>query len=367
VRIKFALLLMLAMSLFPGAIHAQGTTIEFNRWDARIIARSGSDQLQIAETQEIRVIGGTLSRGNRFWTRPVQIQNVFIVTGSDNATTELTAGNSAQRGAYALSQSGDQTTLSYTLPTPQNSGATFVVQINYLTTSPTSGMVDWRVVPAEHDFTVRSSTVRITLPAGQVPDASLIRSTQANAKVQVNGNDITITSGSPLAPRESFSIQIPFGSGVGAGSNNNTGGNTNPGIVPPVSDPGVAQPTDGSFQLPGLGGLAAIVCIGGGLLLLLLVVGGGGLLRSLLGGVVRSGLSGGGLGGLGGGRSSGLGGLGGLFGNSRNNSAPGPFNQSSPPPAEPPVERGFRPSADQDRNIGKVGDDKDSGGGASFS
>ncbi len=363
-RTKFALLLMLALTLFPGMIHAQGTSVEFNRWDARIVARSGSDQLQIAETQEIHVTGGTLSRGNRSWTRPVQIQNVFVVLNSDGSTTELTAGDGAQRGTYALLQSS---TLNYTLPTPQNSGAVFVVQINYLTTSPTSGMVDWRVVPAEHDFTVKSSTVRITLPAGQVPDASLIRPSQANAKVQVNGNDITVISGSALAPREEFSIQIPFGSGVGAGSNSN-GGNTNPGVVPPVSDPGVAQPNDGGFQLPGLGGIAAIVCIGGGLLLLLLVVGGGGLLRSLLGGVARGGLSGGGLGGLGGGGQSGggLGGLGGLFGNSRN-SAPGPFNQSSAPPVEPPVERGFRPSAEQDRNIGKVGDDKDSGGGASFS
>ncbi len=208
-------------------------------------------------------------------------------------------------------------------------------------------MVDWKIVPAEHNFTVKSSTVRITFPSGQAPDPSLARASQSNANVQVNGNELIITSAGPIAPQQAFSIQVPFGAGVGAAGNSDNSGQANPNGNPAL--PPQNQPDNGTqIQLPGLGTILLIVCVVG----FLLLVGGGSLLRSLLGGFLGGGSSSGNQGPFGGG------GFGGNQG--------GPFGGGSGGSSQGPVQRGFRPSSNQNRDVPNVGNDKDSGGGANF-
>jgi predicted membrane protein DUF2207 len=344
-RSRLGLVLLTVLLLTPALAFAQNVNVEWTRWDAQIAVQS-DNTLQIAETHEVHVLDGQVKQGTRFWTDPVQLQAVYLVRGNNQQPRALVQGRGGQPGTYTVSQSGPQTTLTYYLDSPANANDTFTVQINYTATSPTTGMVDWKIVPADHAFTVRSSTAHIQFPAGQAPDPSLVRVSSGNAKVSVNGNAIVIQSQGDIPAQTAFGIQAPYGAGVGAaGDAGNPGGavnpvspgdqgsNPNPGEVPPVSEPGST-----SFQLPGLGTILLIVCVIG----VLLLVGGGSLLRGLLGGV------------LGGGGSAGASGdpLGGQSGSS--GSAQGGLN------------RGFRSSPDQNRPVGKVGNDKDSGGGASF-
>ncbi len=355
-RLKAGILLLMASLLFPQLIFAQSINAAWNRWDAQITVNSNSDQMQIAETQEIQVLNGTIHTGDRIWTHLVQVQSVYVNLSNDQTPRALAKGNGTQPGTYAVSQaSNDQTTLKYALSTPQNAGDTFVVQINYTATSPTTGMVDWVIVPGDHAFPVRSSTVRIHFPSGQAPDTSLARVSNGNGTAQISGNDLIIQSQGEIAAQQPFAIQVPYGAGVGAaGSNPNNNPNTNPvgpdnGVNPANPNPGPDQGTPGtSIQLPGLGTILMIVC-GLGLLLLL---GGGGLLRTLLGGF---------LGGALGGRGSSQGGP---FGGT----GQGPFNSGNQNPFQGSnsSERGFRPSSNQDREIGNIGNDKDRGGGAHF-
>jgi hypothetical protein len=330
---------LLAFALMPGLALAQSASVEFNRWDAQITVQANSDQMQIAETQEVHVTGGSVSHGTRTWTSAVQVQNVYLISGSDATPRELTKNANGQSGTYNITQSGSATTLTYALPAAQTSGATFVVQINYTAVSPTKGMVDWKIVPAEHNFVVKSSTVRINFPAGQAPDASLVRASQSNAQVQVSGNQVLITSADPIAASAAFSIQVPYGAGVGAAGNTDSGGvlnpASNPGAVPPQSQPGFSGP----IKLPGLGTIVAILCIGGIIIGVIVLLGGGRMLLGLVSSIL----------GLGRGTSGG--------------GQSGPVGGSN----QGPGQRGFRSSPNQNRDTGNVGNDKDSGGGASFS
>jgi len=355
VVVKFRLLaalLVLALFAVPAVTFAQSPNLEWTRWDAQITPQS-NNQLQIAETQEVAVSGGTVSRGTRYWTTPVNIQQVYIMSGNDQQPRQLQQGSSGQPGTYQLVNNGGNPTLQYVLPNAVGQGGNFLVQINYTAQSPTTGMVDWRVIPADHPYPVRSSTVTLNFPGGQAPDPSLVRA--SNAQVTANGNQIVIRSQGVIPAQQAFSIQVPFGNGVGAAGNS---GNTNPNVNPAGNDPNfggntgnvpAADPTaGGGINLPGGGTLLMILCVVG----FLLLVGGGSLLRGLLGGV------------LGGALNRGVGGrsanpLGGLFGGSN--------RQQGPTDGGAGFGRGFTQSSNQDRNIGNVGNDKDSGGGASFS
>ena len=400
-RIKIMALITLVCMLIPGLAFAQSPSVEWVRWDDQITVQANSDSLKIAEVQEIRITAGTVKHGTRDWTSPVQVQNVFLIVGNDTTPTELTAGDGNQPGTYKVSQSGNQTTLAYALPTPQNSGDSYIAQINYTATTPTTGVVDWNVVPGNHDFPILSSTVTIHFPNGQLPDSSLVRVSKGTGTVKINGNDVIIKSSAPIAAQQAFAIQVPFGAGVGAAAQpGSTGGNTNPvnppdnganPALPPQDQPGFGS---GAIQLPGLGTILCLVC-GAGVALLLLLFFGGRLLRSLFGSGGSStpnqgsgqgnGQGGGaGLSGLIGSLLSGL--LGSLLGGG-SNSPGGSFPGQDPNLGN---NRGFRPSAGgQDRNIGSsnevqgrgfrpsdggqdqgmgnVGNDKNSGGGAHFS
>src|SRR5579871_2766934 len=148
-RTRLIAIILLALGLTPAMVFAQNANVTFNRWDAQITVQSNSSQMQVAESQEVQVTSGTVSRGNRYWTDPVQVQSVYLVTGNNTQPQTLTQGDGTHPGSYSVSQSNNQTQLQYTLPTPVNSGSTFTVQINYTATSPTAGMVDWKVVPAD--------------------------------------------------------------------------------------------------------------------------------------------------------------------------------------------------------------------------
>jgi hypothetical protein len=359
-RSRLAALVLVVLLLTPTLAFAQNINIEWNRWDAQLAVQQ-NNQMQVAETQEIHVLNGTVRQGTRYWNDPVQIQAVYEILGNSQQPRALSQGNSGQPGTYNVSQDGNKTTLTYFLDTPQNAGDTFIAQINYAMQLPTGGLVDWSIIPPDHAFNVRSSTVRIQFPNGQAPDSSLVRVISGNANVSVTGNEVVLQSQGNIPPQQAFAVQVPFGAGVGAAGNT---GNT--GNVPPVSNPGdtginpvnpvvpADNPGGTSFALPGCGTLLLIACVVG----FLLLWGGGSLLRGLLGGGGRV---------LGGGGSSGAGGLGGLFGGGTNQGPlgggqQGPFGSSSDE-----VNRGFRPSADQNRDLGNVGNDKDrGGGGASF-
>jgi hypothetical protein len=337
-----SVILMLALCLIPSVVSAQATSVEWNRWDADITVQSNSEQIQIVEKQEVKVVTGTVRFGRRGWTTPVQIQTVFVSIGNSQPR-QLTEANDNAPGTYSLTQSGGEYVLRYNLDPAQNAGDTYFVQISYTAASPTTGMVDWIVIPTNRDFPVRSSTVRIRFPQGQVPDVSLARVVRGNGAAQINGNEIVIQLQGTVAPQQAFAIQIPFGPGVGAPAQGGESGGVNPGQQP--VDPGAVPGDPGTvIEVPGgLGSLLMILCVIG----FLVLIGGGGLLRGLLGG-------GSPFGGRGTGYDPGY------------DPGYGPYPGDETRPSTPTLRRGLRPSATPDRNIGRVGSDKDSGGSSSF-
>jgi hypothetical protein len=344
--------LLLVLFSLPGLAFAQDISLEWTRWDAQITVGQ-NDQLQIGETQEIAVNGGTVSRGARIWTNPVAIQGVFILLGEGSTPEQLTESNSGQPGTYSLATSGGNTTLTYYLNTPQRSGRSFIVKINYTADSKTPGMVDWRIVPGEHAFPVRSSKVTIRFPRGQTPDSSLVRISKGSGTTTVNGDTVTIQSQGDIAANEMFSVQIPYGAGVGAASNSGSGsgsssGGSSGGSTSNPSGGTASNPGDGTVNLPGGMGLIVLIAV----VIIFSIVSRGSLLKVLLNLFL-----GGGLKRLGGSSSR----TSNPFSDSR------PSNSSSSSSNQPSSsERGLRRSSSQDRKVGPTGDDKDSGGGANF-
>jgi len=305
-------------------VGAQSPSVEWDAWNAQITAYADSSQLDVAETQVINVLDGAVQAGQRDYSQPVDIQNVFVAVNGGQPQ-ELAPGQ------YQVSQGIDGgVILDYQLPTPVDAGGSFVVQINYTTDAVTPGLVDWFVVPGDHAAPVSSSTVTINFPNGQAPDPSFVRMIESNGTVSMSGNSIVVQSQGVIPPNQAFGIQVPFGAGVGAGAN--------PDAAQPVQ-PSQPVPTGGADG--GLGSLLPILCILG----VLLLFGGGSLLRNLLGGF--------------GGQSGG-----GIFGPTFGAGRPFGPTRTGGTPARPV--RGFRESANQNRPLPPLRTDKRRGGGASF-
>src|SRR5258706_578662 len=140
-RVKLVALVVLALLLVPGIAYAQSPAVEWTRWDA-LINVIGENQLQVAETQEIRVTSGSIHHGKRSWTDQVQVQNVYLIPAGSSTPQQLTAGNGTSPNTYRVSQSGGKTLLDYELPNQTAAGNRPVVQIHYYATSPTTGGAD---------------------------------------------------------------------------------------------------------------------------------------------------------------------------------------------------------------------------------
>src|SRR5262249_25272182 len=133
-RLRPILWLLVLLLAIPLSVSAQASpNVEWNRWDAQIAVQPNGDQLQIAETQEVHIIDGTIRQGARFWTNPVQIQAVYVVLNNGQNPTQLQSNSSGQPGTYTVKQEADRTTLTYNLPKTLQAGGTFTVQINYTT------------------------------------------------------------------------------------------------------------------------------------------------------------------------------------------------------------------------------------------
>jgi hypothetical protein len=331
-RLKWAsslVLLGLILATVGGAA-AQGPSVEWQAWNAQITAHANDSQLDVAETQIINVLDGSLSKGERDYTQQVDIQAVYLAMNGGQPR-ELTPGTGA--GTYQVSTGTGDVVLQYQLPTTAEAGDTFAVQINYSVPEPTPGLIDWFAVPGDHGAPVRSSTITINFPDGGAPDASLVRFTEGNGTVTVSGNSIVIQSQGTIQANQAFGVQLPYGAGVGVPGNSNP--NNNP--VQPV-------PTGGtSNDSGGLGSIIPLLCILG----VIILFGGGSLLRGLLGG-------------LGGNRSGG--GIFGGGGTPTNNNPLGGVGSGNTPTSG----RGFRESPNQNREVPTINSDKRRGGGASF-
>ncbi|MHB8629294.1 MAG: DUF2207 domain-containing protein [Aggregatilineales bacterium] len=336
------MLLGLLLAAVPSAF-AQSPSIDWAAWNAQITASANSSQLAIAETQNIKVTGGTLHAGERDFSDAVTIQNVYIaLNGQQPQQLSQGSGNSQ----YQVSNTNGQVVLNYTLPTPANAGDSFVVQINYTVNEAMAGVIDWNVVPGTHSVPIDSSSVTINFPDGQAPNPSLVRIVQGSGNVTTSGNSITVTAQGSIPANQSFEIQLPYGAAASGGNNPvNPVPNNNPGFNNnPIANNGAQAQT--GFNIP-----IWLICVGGCVLgviaLLLMLRGGTGLLGGLVGGL---------LGGAGsslnrGGPINRGGGGGGFFGGSGGS----------------PGGTGFRDSANQNREVPNVSNDKKSGGGGSFS
>jgi hypothetical protein len=334
-RLKIAsslALLGLLLAMVGGAA-AQGPSVEWEAWNAQITAYNNDTQMDVAETQVINVLDGSLSAGERDYTQPVNIQQVYLAM-NNGQPRQLEEGSGP--GTYQVSNSGSDVVLQYELPTSAEAGDTFAVQINYTVDQPTAGVIDWFAVPGDHGAPVRSSTVTLNFPDGDAPDASLVRFTEGNGTVSTSGNSIVIQSQGTIQANQAFGVQLPYGAGVGAASNPSSGTNNNP--VQNV-------PTGGtSNDSGGLGSILGILCIVG----VIILFGGSSLLRGLLGGIGGNVLGGSNRGG-------------GIFGGSRPPTNNNPFGGNTPSSG-----RGFRESPNQNRSVPTINNDKRRGGGASF-
>src|SRR5260221_8367099 len=108
-RTRLIALVVLALLLVPGITYAQSPSVEWTRWDA-LINVGNNNQLQIAETQEVKVTAGSVHHNKRTWTSTVQIQNVYII-GSDSTPQAVTQGNGTSPNTYRVTQSSNQTVL----------------------------------------------------------------------------------------------------------------------------------------------------------------------------------------------------------------------------------------------------------------
>jgi hypothetical protein len=342
-------LVVLALSLSViSSVFAQSPSVEWTQWNAQITAHSGSQPFDVAETQVIRVTSGPLHGGSRDFEDPVNIQSVYLAMNGSQPT-QLSQGSGA--GSYTVSNSNGEIVVDYELPQAANTGDTFVVQINFTVSPPTAGIVDWSVVPANHPFPVDSSKATINFPDGQAPNASFVRVTQGSGNVSASGSSLVIQSQGALPANQPFEVQVPFGAGVGQPANGNNAPVQNAPVQnAPLSNAPTNGTSSGTSNDSGgiLGNILPILCIVG----LLVIFGGGSLLRGLLGGALGGAIGGGGLGGgggiFGGGGSSNSGG--GIFGGGSSGSSG----------------RGFRQSADQNREVPTINNDKRGGGGAGF-
>ncbi len=199
----------------------QSITVEWLRWDADITVQDDGKLMQIVETQEVRVTGGTVRRSTRYWLTPVAIQSVTVSTGSDKVS--LTRKDGDEPGTYSVAAAIEKTTLRYNLPMPQNAGSAFTVQITYRALIQPPDMLTWPIIPNDHGFVVQSSTVVVHLL--QAPDSALVTSMNPNATVDIAGRAVTLKSKGAIPPRQSFSIQLPVGSPA------------TPSTIPPTTTP----------------------------------------------------------------------------------------------------------------------------------
>lgn len=331
--------LVLILSLtFVFSAGAQSPSVEWEAWNAQITAHSNSSEIDVAETQIINVLDGTIHAGERNYSSLVDIQSVYLAINNGQPQT-LDEGSGP--GMYEVTSSGSDVVLDYELPEAVSAGDTFAVQINYTTTTPTAGLIDWFVVPGDHGAPVNSSTVTVNFPDGEVPSTDFVRLSDPNATISTEGNSIVIRSQSVIPADAAFEIQVPYGSGVGQPANNGSG-SSNPVQNVPVAPTTPTGTTDdsGGFSILGL------LCV----VLLVVVLGGRGMLGGLLGGL------------LGGGLGSGLGGTrsgGGIFGGGNSGGTSTPLNPTS-------STRGFRESSNQNRQVPTINSDKQRGGGARF-
>ncbi|HLY28641.1 MAG TPA: hypothetical protein VKQ72_20005 [Aggregatilineales bacterium] len=335
------------LAVLPGLVSAQSPTFEWVAWDAQITAHANSSQLDIVETQQIKVTGGTLHTGQRFYSDPVNIQSISVAANGKQAQ-QLTQGTGA--GQYQIStDTTGNIVLNYTLPTAANAGDSFVVQINFNVAQSTQGMVDWAVVPGTHSVPITSSTATINFPDGQMPDTSMVHVVQGNGTVTTTANSIIIKSQGAIPANQPFEIQVPVTAAAGNAGGNPVQPAPNGNPVSPLNpapnqNPVPANPVPGFdlSQIP-LSLICLGACILGVVVVLFFLFGGARLLRGL-GGSGSSGSGGGGI--FGGGARGGGGGFGGSGGGSAN--------------------RGFRDSPNQNRNVPNVPNDKQSGGGGGF-
>src|SRR5689334_1734466 len=83
-KARLIAILLVLFALTPALASAQSPSVQWNRWDAQITVPASGDQMQIAETQEVNITGGTVNHGTRTWTSPVQVQNVYLIVGNDS-------------------------------------------------------------------------------------------------------------------------------------------------------------------------------------------------------------------------------------------------------------------------------------------
>lgn len=359
------------MLLIPMTVSAQDISFEWLRWDTTINLET-SDKMTLVETQEFRILSGTVRRGSRSWEDPVEIESIYYV-GQGVAPVELGRSTSEQPGTYSVTRSGEETTINYFLPQSAQGGDTFVIQMTYAATTPASGVLDWYVIPDDHGAPVVSSTVTLNFLEGQAPDPRLVRVLSGDAAVEGGANTIVIQSRGTIDANTPFEIQLPFGSGVGAAAGSASGSSSVPQPAATAATGGFAAPEEPARESGGgldLGGILPILCILGVVILL----GGGGLLGKLSGGLLGGlgggstggGIFGGGSGGgiFGGGTSSGSGGGifggrtgGGIFGGGSSRRTPTGGGTTS-------SGRGFRRSSSQSRSVSQIRGGKKGGGGS---
>ncbi|MBK8026728.1 MAG: hypothetical protein IPK19_36430 [Chloroflexi bacterium] len=352
-RARFWVILVLLLVVLPQfAAGAQDVSFYWENWNASINVSEAEQTLSIAESQTFVLQSGTIRRGSRAWLDPVTINTVYV-NMPDGELVELERSSGGETpGTYEVSTAGDEITLRYYFPEPVNGGDSFLVQINYTVPLLTENLVDWYVIPENHAAPINSSVVQINFLDADAPPEGLARVVSNNATVRVQAQTVSIMTPNALDVDEPLYVQMPFGAGAGAASNNQSGGVAAQATVAPrpTSVPATPtnQPEQGGLFGFSLDSLLPILCI---IIVVAIVLGGRGssgclgmLLSLFLGG------RGGGIGGSGGGIFPGGG-----SGSGRTRTPSGPFGGGS-------SGGGFRRSGNQGRSAPTVRNRK--GGGS---
>ncbi len=210
--------LMLAL-LSAGAVNAQDKTLRWNRYDVNIAVQPNGD-LVIEETEEIAFTSGSFHFGYRAipLDRVESLSNIQIFERRGDRLIAYKPSNNKGEYTFTVSTNSDNEQVIYWyFPYTQNSVHTYVIRYvvkGGLRIYDGGDQLWWKAVPADRNFPVLASQVKVTLPATFTPDQLKFENYGANAKAYLANGDTVIFTANDISGGDELEVRVQFPHGV---------------------------------------------------------------------------------------------------------------------------------------------------------
>jgi len=217
---RFSTWLALGLSLLLCALvlvvpaRAQSKEVEVERRDARITIQTNGD-VRMVETWQVNFIGGPF----HFAYREIPINHVNGITDwqVSEGGQPYSESSSQEAHTYTLEQSGDNAKITWYFPETTEDHRTF--ELGYTLQGavliyPEGDQFFWKFVESDRQYTIKNSTVVVTLPASfqttELKNTTYVNGTeqQGGARV-VDGQTVEFTGG-PFAPSTEWEFARSF-------------------------------------------------------------------------------------------------------------------------------------------------------------